>query len=387
MTRKEEIEARKAEIREEVKSVETPEEVEKLEKEVDALNEEETQLEEQKKNEKIAEQIEEKKSVVKEIEREEIKMNVKEIRNSKEYIDAYAEYVKTGNDEEVRALLTENVSSGTIAVPDFVLDEVKTAWEKSDIMSLVRKTYIKGNLKVQFEISGSDAVIHTEGSSAVAEGTLTEGIATITPQSIKKWISISDEVMDLTGEAFLRYVYDELTYRIVKKATDELVNKIASLPQTATATSPSAAKITLAPSSTTIAEAYGNLSDEATKVSVTMNKLTYVKFKKAQYDNNYGVDVFEGFDVKFNNKLPSYDSASTGAVYMIVGDYGHGTIANFPNGEEIKIKFDELSRKKEDLVEILGREYVGLGIVADKSFTLVAKPDTTTSAKDTEQTV
>lgn len=390
MTRKEEIEARKSEIRKEVEIVETTEQVEQLEKEVDALNEEEKQLEEQKNNEKIAEQIEKKKTAVQEIERKEIQMNAKEIRNSKEYIDAYAEYVKTGKDEEVRSLLTENVSSGTIAVPDFVLDEVKTAWEKSDIMSLVRKTYIKGNLKVQFEISGSDAVIHTEGSDGVEEGSLTEGIATISPESIKKWISISDEVMDLTGEAFLRYVYDELAYRVVKKATDELVKKIASLPQTATATSPSAAKITLAPSAITIAEAYGNLSDEATKVSVTMNKLTYAKFKKAQYDNNYGVDVFEGFDVKFNNKLPAYDSASDGAVYMIVGDYNHGTIANFPNGEEIKMKFDELSRKKEDLVEILAREFVGLGIVADKSFTLVAKPATPESDatdSDSEKTV
>ena len=66
---------------------------------------------------------------------------------------------------------------------------------------------------------------------------------------------------------------------------------------------------------------------------------------------------------------------------MIVGDYDQGTIANFPNGEEINIKFDELTRKKEDLVEILGREYVGLGVVADKAFTLVSKP-TAQTVKD-----
>ena len=53
----------------------------------------------------------------------------------------------------------------------------------------------------------------------------------------------------------------------------------------------------------------------------------------------------------------------------------------------IKLIYPDGEYSKEDLVEILGREYVGLGIVADKSFTLVAKPDTTTSAKDTEQTV
>lgn len=380
MTRKEEIETRKVEIRKEVESAENVEQVEKLEAELDALNEERKQIESHEKDEITSKKMTEEKSKV--IEREERKMkNEKELRNSKEYIDAYAEYVKTGKDEELRSLLSENVTSGTIAVPDFVLDEVKTAWDKSDIMSLVKKTYIKGNLKVQFEISGGDAVVHTEGSAAVAEETLSEGIATITPASIKKWISISDEVMDLRGEAFLKYIYNELTYKIVKKASDLLVAKIAALPQTATATSPSAVKIAIEPSASTVAKAYANLSDEATNPVVTMNKLTYAKFKEVQYANNYGVDIFEGFDVKFNNTLPAYDSADAGAVYMIVGDYDQGTIANFPNGEEINIKFDELTRKKEDLVEILGREYVGLGVVADKAFTLVSKP-TAQTVKD-----
>ncbi len=376
MTRKEEIESRMKEIREEVEKAETEEQVKELDKEVDALKEEKNLISKQETLDKTAKELEIKSVEAKKIEKEEDKrMDIKEFRNSKEYVNAYAEYVKTGNDEEIRALLTENVAeSGTIAVPDFVLQEVKTAWEKSDIMSLVRKVNIKGNLKVQFEISGDDAVIHEEGTAAVDEEKLTEGIAEISPQSIKKWISISDEVMDLTGEYFLRYIYAELTYRIIKKATDELINMIVKLPQSATKESPSAAKIELAPEAATIATAFAHLSDEATNPVVTMNKLTYAKFKQVQYANNYGVDVFEGFDVKFNNQLPAYDAADEQAVYMIVGDYSQGSIANFPNGEELTIKVDELSRKKEDLVEILGRQYVGLGVVADKAFTLVAKP-------------
>ena len=51
-----------------------------------------------------------------------------EIRNSKEYINAYAEYIKTGDDRECRALLTENVGTGTVPVPEIVYDIVKTAW-------------------------------------------------------------------------------------------------------------------------------------------------------------------------------------------------------------------------------------------------------------------
>jgi HK97 family phage major capsid protein len=373
MTRLEEIEARKAEIRSEVETTEDIEKVEELEKETDALNEEVAEIEEQEKNEEVAEELEEKSFEAKEVKKEERKMENKELRNSKEYINAYAEYIKTGKDEEVRSLLTENVE-GSIAVPDFVLDEVKTAWDKNEILELVRRTNVKGNLKVQFEVSGSPAVIHVEGTGAVAEEELVEGIVELKPASIKKWISISDEVMDMRGEEFLRYIYDELTYRIAKKAADELVGTIATLPQVATTESPSAAKITSAPAVGTVAEAYGNLSDEASDITIIMNKLTYADFKKAQYDNNYGVDPFEGFRVRFNNTLPAYSTAEAGAVYMLVGDLGHGAIANFPNGEGISIKVDELSRKKEDLVEILGREYVAIGVVADKSFVQIAKP-------------
>lgn len=302
------------------------------------------------------------------------KMTIAELRNSNEYINAYAEYVKTGKDEEIRSLLTTNAVDGTIAVPDMVLDIVKTAWDEDQIMSLVNKTNLAGNLKVNFEISGTDAVVHTEGSGAVDEEVLTEGIATIVPAFIKKWVSISDEVMAMRGSAFLEYIYAELTHKIVKKMADTLVGMIAALPAVATATTPDAAKITSAPTVGTIAEAIANLSDEASNPVVIMNKLTWAAFKSVQYGNNYGVDPFEGLTVVFNNTLPAYGAASANDVYAIVGDLGEGAIANFPEGDAVRFTFDELSRKKEDLVEVLGKVYVGLGVVASKAFTLIAKP-------------
>ena len=115
--------------------------------------------------------------------------NNMEIRNSKEYINAYAEYIKTGNDRECRALLTENVQTGTVPVPEFVYDIVKTAWENEEIMSLVNTTNFRGNLKVGFEISGGEATVHTEGGEAVSEEALVLGVVTLVPESIKKWIN------------------------------------------------------------------------------------------------------------------------------------------------------------------------------------------------------
>ena len=377
MERLEEIEKRKLELRDEIEGLEDLDKVEEINNEIDALNEEVEQINESQEQEEVVEALEdndlETKSKLVSIEEKKEDL-IMETRNSKEYINAFAEYVKTGKDEEVRALLTENATNGTIAVPDFVLDEVKTAWDNNELLSLVRRMNVRGNLKVQFEISGTDAVVHTEGAYAVDEEELVEGIVELVPVSIKKWVSISDEVMDMRGEEFLRYIYDELTYRIAKKAADLLVAKIVALDTTATTNAPSIAKVTAAPAVGTIATAIGNLSDEAANPVIVMNKLTYAAFKNAAYANGYGVDPFEGLRVVFNNSLPAYSAASANACYAVVGDFGHGAIANFPNGEDIEIKLDTLSKKKEDLVEILGREYIGLGIVADKAFVQVCKP-------------
>jgi HK97 family phage major capsid protein len=114
------------------------------------------------------------------------KMTMTEVRNSKEYIDGYANYIKTGDDSECRALLSEN-GGGAVPVPEMVYDIVKNAWEKEGIMSLVKKSYLKGNLKVGFELSAGAATVHTEGQ-AVNEESLTLGICELTPVAIKKWV-------------------------------------------------------------------------------------------------------------------------------------------------------------------------------------------------------
>ena len=304
---------------------------------------------------------------------EERKMADIEIRNTKEYIDAYAEYVKSENDAECRALTSTNDTTpngtGTVPVPDFVYDIVKTAWEREGIMSRVRKAYLKGNLKVGFEISGTAAQIHAEGADAVSEETLVLGTVSLIPASIKKWISISDEVYDLRGEAFLRYIYDELTYRIAKKAADELIAKIVASPATSTTTAPAVPVLTSTQVSVgLIAEAIAQLSDDAANPVVIMNKLTYANFKAAQYAAGYPIDPFEGCEVLFNNTIAAFNTATTGVTYAIVGDLDQGALANFPNGEEIQFKFDDMTDMTKDLVRVLGRKYVALGVVAPNAF-------------------
>lgn len=362
--------ARKSAIAEEIEGEGA--DLDALETEVRGINEEleARRAEEAKKAEIRAAVAQGEGEVIKTFETEERKsMTDKEIRNSAEYINAYAEGIKKEDFSECRALLTENATNGTVPVPEFVYDIVKTAWEREGIMSRVRKAYMRGVLKVGFEISGDAAVIHTEGGDAISPENLVLGTVTMTPQSIKKVIQISDEVYDLRGEAFLRYIYDELTYRIAKKAADTLVAAINACGTVSTTTCPGVPKIAVTQIAMgTIANAISNLSDEAANPVIIMNKLTYAKFKEVQYANGYGADPFEGLPVIFNNSLTAFSAATTGVTYAIVGDLEAGALANFPNGDGIEFKFDDMTLKKQDLIEVLGRQYVALGVVAPNAF-------------------
>ena len=364
------IEARSLEIEEEMKAEDA--DIEALTKETDELAVRKAEIEAEVELRK--KEAEEALKTAKEVEKvEERKMSDMEIRNSKEYIDAYGEYIRTGDDRVCRSLLSEN-ASGTVPVPEFVYDIVKTAWDEEGIMSLVRKSYLKGNLKVGFEISSSEASIHTEGGDPVSEEELILGIVELKPVSIKKWISISDEVYDLRGESFLSYIYRELAHRIAKKAADELIAKIEACDTVSTTTCVGVPVVTEATLGLgTVAKALAELSDEAANPVIMMNKKSYADFKAVQYAGNYAVNPFEGLRVVFNNKITAYSAATTGVTYAIVGDLGEGALANFPNGNEITFKFDDLSQKKKDMIEVLGREFVAIEPIAPNHFAKIQK--------------
>ena len=308
---------------------------------------------------------------------EEHKMTVEEIRKSTEYINAYAEYIKSGNDKECRALLTEN-ASGVLPVPALVDEIVRTAWDNDQILRRVRRTFFKGNLKVAFERSATAAAVHTEGTSAPSEESLVLGIVTMIPANIKKWIRISDEAVAMGGEAFLRYIYDELTYQIIKKLAAEVVNDIKGANTTHGSNAVGIPKVNAAPALGTIASAMGYLTDEATDNVVIINRLSWSAFKAAQYAGNFSVDPFEGLTVLFSDALPAYASADDNAVYAIVGDL-KGAQVNFPEGDGVVIKWDDLSEAEADLVKVVGRQYAAHAVTAPGRFVNITKPAAVTT--------
>ena len=295
---------------------------------------------------------------------EEKEMTNEEVRSSKEYIDAFKNYILTDDDKECRALLTENVE-GTVPVPSFIEGYIRTAWEKNRLMDLVAKTYVRGNLKLGFELSATGAEVHIEGDmeNLPAEEQLTLGTVVLVPQSIKKWITISDEAIDMGGEEFLRYIYDELTYRIAQKAEEVLIGLINDAPTTPAADKVAVAEVTAATLDvTTIPTALGKLSGDAANPVVVTTRANWAALKVAALSGSFPVDPFEGMEVIFASE------DAMGDTIAIVGDFGYGAHANFPNGSEIRIKYDDLSLAEKDLVKLVGRQYVGLGLVANNAF-------------------
>lgn len=312
---------------------------------------------------------------------EEKKMpDLKEVRSSEAYVNAYAEYIKTNDDKEVRALLTDLVQDGTVPVPTFIDDRIATAWERSNLISRVRRTSIKGTAKYPFEFSATGAFVHTEGEPVAAntEEQLEIGTVSIEPKMLKKWITISDEVMALKGQMFLDYIYDEIEYRILLLADSQVVSAIKAAPAAATISAAGVRALTPAAfDQNTIFSALAELAPGAQNPVAIMNKKTYFNTFMALMDTTKRPI----YDIVSANGRPSYyingvevlfDNTLTADTEVIVGDLD-GVVMNLPEGREVSFVTDPYSLAEQDMVKIVGKMYAGIGVVRDGYFVKVTK--------------
>lgn len=335
---------------------------------LEALNAELDAIEERKKALKI--EVEERKKAAKAVAagagkevrkgKEVETMTNKEIRNTPQYIEAFAKYIKTGKDAECRALLTENADDGVVPVPELVESRVRQAWENDKIFSRVSKTFVRGNLKVGFEISATDASVHAEGADAPAEEELVLGIVNMVPEYIKKWIAPSDKVLAMGAEEFLAYIYDELTYKIIKKAADLVVAAITSAPASSTSSAVGVAQIESEVDAAAIIDAIAELGDEAQNNVFIASGSTIAAVKKAALTANYAFDPFQGLEV----------IAKDGVTGAIVGDLA-GVKANLPEGDSVRFIFDEYTLAEADLVKIVGKLLAAIAVVGPKMFAYI----------------
>lgn len=370
----EELETRKAEIAVETDTA-TAEMIETLSAELDMIEERKLALDKEVEERKKAAE-----AVIagagKTIEsRKESTMTFEEFRNSKAYVDAFANYIKTGKDEECRSLikeyrdgtngivLTEIANAdGGVPVPEFVENRIRKAWENDEIFSRVTKTFVKGILKVGFEFEASDANIHLEGTDAPPAENLLLGIVMLTPKTIKKWVLFSTEVLALGAEDFLAFVYDEVVYKIVKKAADIAIKNIIEAPASNRVEAVGVAKINGVVSPSTIIDAIAALGDEATNRVFIASGQTIAAVRKAALAATYAYDPFMGLTV-IQKDITDFNGA-------IIGDLS-GVQANLPEGESVKFVLDEYSMAEKDLVKLVGRLYAAIKVVGPKMFAVI----------------
>ena len=274
-------------------------------------------------------------------ERKDKKMTSREFRSTPEYVDAYAEYVKKGLDlekigAEKRALLTENVG-GTIAVPTYIEDKINTAWKNNEIMRRVRRTYLPGNVKVGVEVSASPAVIHEEGGEAIEPENLVIQYVNLIPEFVKKLVEVSHSVLELSGTAFLDYLYDEIEYQLVRKCANIVIGTAIGSTYTQSVTMSGNT-----PTTAEIIEAEGKLTGDVKPV-LLISRANAAALKAAALNASYAYDPFDGLEVIYT------DDNETLVIDL------NAVQCNFPDGAQPKFIFDEYTMAAENVVRIIGR--------------------------------
>ena len=224
MNRKDEIEARKLEIREEVEATEDEAKLDELAAEVDTLNEEIEEINEQEENEDTATKLEEGEVVAQEVSVE----DNEERKNggiNMEYRTAYLKKLqgKELNEEERSALVAANAAIPTETM-DTIFDKVVKKVPMLDEITLLR---VKGNVDFYVEGTRTDGANHTEGQS-YDDSSITLTKVSLAGTEVVKKVQISDKVREMSIDAFEGWLTDMLADSIANAIEAKIFGAIVS---------------------------------------------------------------------------------------------------------------------------------------------------------------
>lgn len=334
MKRLDEIEARKAEIKNLVDSLEDAEEIRKLTKEVEDLNAEAKDLEERKERAETAKeilngQLEARKVEIEE--KEEIKVEKKFDLSSKEYRSAWAKKLMglsedKFTEDEKRALgdavtttatefvasssSVQGVNNGGLFIPTSVRMELMELISKeSPIFRDVRKLQVSGNIDLPYLFAADDAKWYTELTDTENEGMEFRNLQ-LTGWELAKDIVITWKLEEMAVESFIDFILDELNNKMGKALINAVIYGDGS--NKPTGVTNGLTPITKATKDTAIdliLNTYKGLSDDArigAKVYISTNiNLEVVGYKDS--NNNYpflaGVPAVSGFSIEVDPYL------------------------------------------------------------------------------------
>ena len=394
-SKKEEFENSDTDKREELLN-----DVEELTKEAEGIDEEIKDLEEQRSTFKAQEErmslsanltktkIEERKN----------QMEINDVLNTKEYEQLYADMIRGRVDEkEVRSFLQKRtdpdpgLSTATTNIPIPVLMQgfVETAWYTYGKFSrIVGESFEPAIIKIPVESAASGAAWHTESGDAPSEEYITLSQILLQPKTLKKWISLTTELMAMSPADFLQYVADELVYRIILALDEAIINRTDLNGEGVIGIVGNANTETLS------AALDFNVINEAVSELVTfedlviaMNPKTFFKnfmgltdqvgnpiFRVVHDNENRAQYYLSGYRVEFTQALPAYEDADPGDAYAVVGNFRRGYRLNYPQGRNVITLVDPYSKAPEDLVRMIGRLYVAGNVVKPKHFVELKVP-------------
>ena len=225
MTRLEEIEARKMEIRTEVESTEDLEKLDELNAEVDTLDAEVEEINEQKEEAEANE-----KDIVEVVaEADEVSIDSNEERklggNKMEYRQVYLKNLKGMElDAEERAALVAANAAIPTETQNTIFEKVV---KKVPMLDEITLLHVKGNVDFYVEGTRTDGADHTETQSIDASDVSLIKVSLAGTEIVKK-VQISDKVREMSIDAFENWLTDMLADSIANAIEAKIFAAIVS---------------------------------------------------------------------------------------------------------------------------------------------------------------
>lgn len=324
-----------------------------------------------------------------------------DVTKTNEYAKMYADYIRGRVDaREMRGFIEKRMPAQDVTIttnmpagkdvfpyPTVLQQYVETAWATYGKFSrLVSESFEPAVLNIPVEAEADGAHWHIQGENGPTSESITFGQIMLQPQMIKKWVMLTDELMAMTSDEFLRYIADELVYRVYLALDEAIINRDGS-------NGGVNGIINSALTDSANVDLGFNAINTAIASLVTFDNLT-IAMNPATFFNNFmgltdlqGLPIFRiaqdnegrpayylnGYRVEFTQALPSYDTATTSEAWAVVGDFRRGYRLNYPQGRNVITMVDPYTKMTEDVVRMLGRLYVAGDVIRPKHFVALYK--------------
>ena len=317
-----------------------------------------------------------------------------DIVETRQYELAYAHYIRSGDDLEVRNLInSQDRPNAGIFVPKTLVARIEDELMSGGmIMSLCDNVSVKGITEYPVVDSKTDPEQHNElGGLEKTQKEIAFSSVDMEAQFIAETLTTTKKFETDSLEVFWEWLMRELpdaVKRVVDRhilfggqgSNDGIHGILTNTNDRFVAT---LAVHVLNFNTANVARAM--LSDTASNVTFLMHPSTffnsYMGLTGADghpifqiMTQNIGQPVYSmgGYNVLTTDKLPAYEAAAPGQAYMVAGDF-RAMLLNFPDGMSPKITRDPYTQMKKNLIDYLSEIYVGGNITRLGCFVKLTK--------------